>query len=89
VACARRFSSVTVKVLDQISLISQAAISGTLYYSCVPYLLLDAERHLLAIARVFVTFIVLNHLRLNLQAVNQEADNFGRFNRTRGLLYPV
>jgi len=64
-------------------------ISATLCYCCIPYLLPDAEAHLLRLARLFVPFIILNHLGLNLQAVDQGAGNFKRFNLTRMLLYPV
>jgi len=64
-------------------------ISAPLCYCCIPYLLPDAEAHLLRLARLFVPFIILNHLGLNLQAVDQGAGNFKRFNLTRMLLYPV
>jgi len=64
-------------------------ISATLCYCCIPYLLPDAEAHLLRLARLFVPFIILNHLGSNLQAVDQGAGNFARFNLTRALLYPV
>jgi len=36
-----------------------------------------------------VAFILLNHLALNLVAVDQGAGNFRRFNFTRAILYPV
>jgi len=66
-----------------------APIAALLCYFCLPYLLPQSEMHLLGLSRVFVTFILLNHLGVNLVAVDQGAGKFRRFNFTRALLYPV
>jgi len=70
-----------------------AVLTGTLAsvacYLALPHLLPQASRHLLGLSRLFVSFIILNHLGSNLQAVDQGAGNFKRFNLTRMLLYPV
>jgi antigen flippase len=58
-------------------------------YLLLPYLFPQAEQQLLGLSRLFVIFIILNHLALNLVAVDQGAGNFKRFNFTRALLYPV
>ncbi len=66
-----------------------SVIGAVLCYLCLPYLLPPNETHLLGLARLFVAFVTFNHLGLNLQAVDQGAGNFKRFNLTRALLYPV
>ena len=70
-----------------------AVLTGTLAsvacYLALPYLLPQDSRHLLGLSRLFVAFILLNHLSLNVVAVDQGAGNFKRFNLTRMLLYPV
>ncbi len=70
-----------------------AVLTGTLAsvacYLALPHLLPQASRHLLGLSRLFVAFILLNHLSLNVVAVDQGAGNFARFNLTRMLLYPV
>jgi O-antigen/teichoic acid export membrane protein len=66
-----------------------SAISGLLCYFCLPHLLPGTEQHLLGLSKVFVPFIVLNHLALNLLALDQGTGNFRRFNLTRLALYPV
>ncbi len=71
-----------------LALISSAVASILCYFS-LPYLLPEANMHLLGISRLFVAFIVLNHLALNLIAVDRGAGHFKRFNLTRAVLYPV
>jgi antigen flippase len=66
-----------------------SAVTGVLCYFCLPYLLLGMERHLLSLSKVFVPFVALNHLALNLLAIDQGTGNFRRFNLTRLALYPV
>lgn len=70
-----------------------AVLTGTLAsvacYLALPHLLPEASRHLLGLSRLFVAFILLNHLSLNVVAVDQGAGNFKRFNLTRMLQYPV
>jgi antigen flippase len=66
-----------------------SAVSSVFCYFALPYLLPEAEEHLLGLTRVFVLFILLNHVGLNLIAVDQGAGNFRRYNLTRAVLYPV
>jgi antigen flippase len=66
-----------------------SALSGALCYLCLPFLLPEAESHLLGLSKLFVVFILLNHLGVNLIAVDQGAGKFRRFNFTRAVLYPV
>ena len=66
-----------------------ALLSSFACYLLLPYLLPQAEQQLLDLSRFFVIFIILNHLALNLIAVDQGAGNFRRFNFTRAVLYPV
>jgi len=66
-----------------------ATLSSIACYLLLPQLLPQAEQQLLNLSRLFVIFIILNHLALNLIAVDQGAGNFKRFNFTRAVLYPV
>lgn len=70
-----------------------ALLTGTLAsaacYLALPHLLPEASGHLLGLSRLFVAFILLNHLSQNVVAVDQGAGNFMRLNLTRMLLYPV
>ncbi len=66
-----------------------ATLSSFTCWLLLPYLLPQAEQKLLDLSRFFVIFITLNHLSLNLVAVDQGAGNFKRFNFTRAILYPV
>ncbi|OHB76966.1 MAG: hypothetical protein A2Z25_02675 [Planctomycetes bacterium RBG_16_55_9] len=66
-----------------------ATLSSIACYLLLPYLLPQAEQQLIDLSRLFVIFIILNHLALNLIAVDQGAGNFKRFNFTRAVLYPV
>jgi enterobacterial common antigen flippase len=60
-----------------------------LCYPAIPWLLPPAESHLIGIARIFVAFIPLNHLALNLIAIDQGVGDFRRFNLTRAILNPL
>ena len=66
-----------------------ATLSSIACYLLLPQLLPQAEQQLLDLSRFFVIFIILNHLALNLIAVDQGAGNFKRFNFTRAVLNPV
>lgn len=66
-----------------------SVLSSIACYFLLPYLLPQAEQDLLKLSKVFVIFIILNHIALNLVAVDQGAGNFKRFNFTRAVLYPV
>jgi len=66
-----------------------ASVTAGIGYGLLPYLIPEAEQHILPIAGMFLIFIPLNHLALNLAAVDQGAGNFRRFNRTRSLLNPT
>ena len=66
-----------------------AAIASVACYLALPYFLPGGEQHLLGLSRFFVVFILLNHLILNINAVDQGAAHFKRFNLTRLLLNPV
>lgn len=69
--------------------LASGSLASVACYLSLPYLLPQASRHLLGLSRLFVAFILLNHLSLNVVAVDQGAGNFKRFNLTRMLLYPV
>ncbi len=69
--------------------LASGSVASVLCYLALPYLLPQASRHLLGLSRLFVAFILLNHLSLNVVAVDQGAGNFKRFNLTRMLQYPV
>ena len=58
-------------------------------YFAIPWLMPAAEARLINIARMFVLFIPLNHISLNLMAVNQGAGDFGKFNLARAVLNPI
>jgi len=64
-----------------------SSIAGAACYFSLPHLLPEAEKHLLGLSRSFVIFIILNHLGLNVIAVDQGAGNFRRFNVNRILLH--
>lgn len=55
----------------------------------LPFLLPEAKHDLLPAAYLFILFIPLNHLALNLQGVDHGGGNFRWLNATRALLYPV
>ena len=55
----------------------------------LPYLLPQEKHNLLPAAYLFLLFIPLNHLALNLQGVDHGRGNFRWLNITRALLYPV
>jgi antigen flippase len=64
-------------------------LTAIVCYIALPYLMPQDEKNLVVIARIFVIFILLNHLGLNLIAVDQGAGNFKSFNITRALLNPI
>jgi O-antigen/teichoic acid export membrane protein len=66
-----------------------AAITAAGCYVLLPRLLTQSHAHLLRVAHVFLLFILMNHLALNLIAVDQGAGNFKRFNISRMILYPA
>ena len=55
----------------------------------LPYLLPADKGHLLFACYMFLLFIPLNHLGLNLQGIDHGKGNFLWFNATRALLYPI
>ncbi len=66
-----------------------SAISSLVCFIVLPLLMPQAESHLVNLARVFVLFIPINHLGLNLLAVDQGSGNFRNFNFTRAILNPL
>lgn len=56
---------------------------------CLPALLPADKHNLLPVAYLFLLFIPLNHLTLNLQGVDQGLGDFVWLNAPRALLYPV
>lgn len=66
-----------------------SSLASILCYLGIPYLLPAANMRLLDMCRTYVVFIVLNHLALDLIAVDQGVGNFRRFNFTRAILHPV
>lgn len=66
-----------------------SAVSSITCFFALPYLMPVSQEHIVSIARLFVLFIPLNHLALNLVAVDQGRGHFKNFNLTRSVLYPV
>ena len=66
-----------------------SALSSLVCFIVLPWLMPQAESHLISLARLFVLFIPLNHLALNLIAIDQGSGNFKRFNFTRAILNPL
>ena len=66
-----------------------AAVSMAIGYMVLPLLLPGDRAHLLRLTNLFLAFILLNHLGLNLIAVDQGAGSFRRFNLSRVILYPT
>jgi antigen flippase len=63
-----------------------SAISALVCFMALPWLMPQVESHLVALGRLFVLVIPLNHLALNLIAVDQGSGNFKTFNFTRAIL---
>ncbi len=77
-----------VKTATRAALIT-GAISTLICALALP-LLLPVEKHnLLPVAYLFLCFIPINHLGMNLQGVDHGMGNFAWLNTTRALLYPV
>jgi len=66
-----------------------SCLSSLVCFMALPWLMPQAQSHLIALARLFVLFIPLNHLALNMIAVDQGSGNFKNFNFTRAILNPV
>jgi len=66
-----------------------SALSSLVCFMALPWLMPQAESYLINLARLFVLFIPLNHLALNLIAVDQGSGNFKNFNFTRAILNPL
>lgn len=69
--------------------ILSSCVTSIACFVALPYLLPPGERHLLTLARVFVLVIPVQHIGLNLMAVDQGAGNFRYFNITRAINYPL
>ncbi len=65
------------------------AVSAIVCGLLLPYLLPADKGHLLFACYMFLLFIPLNHLALNLQGIDHGSGNFLWFNTTRALLYPI
>jgi O-antigen/teichoic acid export membrane protein len=66
-----------------------SGLSALVCFIALPWLMPQAESHLVALGRLFVLVIPLNHLALNLIAVDQGIGNFKNFNFTRAILNPL
>ncbi|BCL60454.1 hypothetical protein DGMP_11470 [Desulfomarina profundi] len=77
-------------------------IKSALYISCITgfctaviclfflsYLIPTEMRKILPVATIFLLYIPLNHMALNLLAIDQGTGNFKLFNFTRAQIYPV
>jgi O-antigen/teichoic acid export membrane protein len=77
-------------------------IKSALYISCItgictamicmfflPYLIPAEMRKILPVATIFLLYIPLNHMALNLLGIDQGAGDFKLFNFTRAQIYPV
>lgn len=64
-------------------------ISALACWLALPTLLPQEKHHLLPAAHIFLFFIPINHLGLNLQGIDHGTGNFVWLNVTRALLYPV
>lgn len=66
-----------------------AVVATFACFLLLPRLLPAEQANVLPIARLFLLFIPINHLGMNLLAIDQGAGNFRRFNIARMLLYPA
>ena len=66
-----------------------SSLSSLLCLMLLPVLIPQAQMHIISIAKIYIIFIPLNHISLNLVAVDQGIGNFKNFNFTRSVLYPV
>lgn len=66
-----------------------SSVGAIICYLLIPWLMPAAVAHLIPIARLFVLLIPLNHLALNLLAVDQGRGDFRRYNLMRVILNPV
>lgn len=94
--CNIAIARVSAKVDDHGAIIRTAivlafitsAFSSLVCFMALPWLMPQAESHLVSLARLFILFIPLNHLSLNIIAVDQGSGNFKNFNFTRAILNP-
>lgn len=66
-----------------------SALASLACYISIPYLMPASQDHTISIARIFVLFIPINHIGLNIIAIDQGIGNFRNFNLTRSLIYPI
>lgn len=66
-----------------------SALSSLACFIALPWLMPQAESHLIALARLFVLFIPLHYTALNLIAIDQGSGNFTNFNFTRAIFNPI
>lgn len=73
--------------------IKAALVTGTFSaLACgmaLPVLLSEGKQNLLPAAYLFLLFVPINHLGLNLQGIDQGEGNFRWLNVTRALMYPI
>lgn len=66
-----------------------AVLTTITCYLLLPMLMPGAKHNLLAIAKLYLVFILLSHLASNLMAIDQGAANFRRLNLIRIIFNPV
>lgn len=64
-------------------------ITALFCYIMIPHLMPRDNQHLVTVSQLFVLFIPINHLGLNIIAIDQGFGNFKVFNLTRSLIYPI
>lgn len=64
-----------------------SSLAGIACYMSLPYLIPATQTNIVSIAKHFVLFIPLNHLSLNLFAIDRGIGDFKRLNYTRPILY--
>ena len=66
-----------------------SAISSLACFISLPWLIPQAESHLISLARLFILVIPLTRLVINSIAIDQGCGNFKHFNVTRAIMNPV
>ena len=66
-----------------------ATLTSLLCCLALPWLIPQTQRNILFGAQLFVPFILLNHITLNLLSIDQGSGDFNQFNFVRSMLYPV
>ncbi len=76
----------------QLAVLAALVTGGTTALLCgfsLPYLIPKTLNHILPVAYLFILFIPINHVMMNLQGIDLGIGNFTLLNFSRAILYPV